>query len=635
MSSTNICSDVYGDYAINITDYALGQLIPLALNAYTLATEQTAALTNFTYAFHTWDASFTADGVMSGFNRPTRPETPVITAPDLTGEVPDVPTITVRQLVLENAPAEPSILSNIPTFLTPVLPAALDAERPGAAPTLDLDDRPVAPTIDEPAAPDLLDVSALIPDAPSISVTEFAEEAPEFDAPVPSETVNFTEEAYTSDLMDTLRTQYNRWIDDGGLLPQAVATALWDRAVGRDDASALKLRQEAREGFAARGFEEPNGILARRQVEIDLANRTSRNNINRDVYIQDQTVAVENLKWAVQQGLQLETTLLSAHMTVQQRRLDMALKSKDVAIAVFNAHVARYNALIQAYNARIDAYKAFLDGLRAEVDIYRAQVEAAKIAGDINEQRVRLYAEQVRAQLTRAEMYRAQIEGFKAHVDAERARIEGYRAEVDAYRVQVEAHGTEVDAYRSQIQAEAEKGKLFETMANIYGTRVDVWRTKGQTAIAEQQANLASQEAYFRQHEGQVRALLARLQAAETLIRAQAAQADATARMYEADVRLEDTAVNADTRAFQATTERARARSDQANRDAELQIQQLIQASTLALRAMESAGQSSSQLAASSLSALNFSAGVSSSQSRQKNCSTSFNYSGEPADAGV
>src|SRR5690606_5021657 len=110
-----------------------------------------------------------------------------------------------------------------------------------------------------------------------------------------------------------------------------------------------------------------------------------------DIYIQDETQAVENLKFVVQQSMQLEFTMLQAHLTVEQRKFEFAVKIKDVALAVFNARVTQYNAAVQAYNGRIEAYRAFLDGLRAQVEIYRNQVEAARVRGDINEQRVRMY----------------------------------------------------------------------------------------------------------------------------------------------------------------------------------------------------------------------------------------------------
>lgn len=633
MSSTNICSDLYSDPALNYVDAGWNLFSGLIDSSYALATEQIGNLNNFTVEFHTWDASFQPIGVLSGFNRPERPEYPSIAVPDFTVNIPDAPTVAISPITIETAPTEPSYLSNPPVIQSYAAPEPFDVERPGDAPIITIDAMPTAPTIVLPDSPTLEIIT--IPDAPDITITPFSEEAPIFDTAAPNEIVNFTETAYDSDMLDTVRSQIARWINDGGLLPPAVASRLWERAISRDDMSALKLSQEAREMHGSRGWDEPNGVLASRNMEIILANRFARGNINRDIYIQDETVAVENLKFAVQTGLQLETTLLQAHLAVQQRKLEFAFKSKDVAIAVFNANVAAFNATVQAYNARVDAYKAFLDGLRAEVDVYRAQVEAAKVRGDINEQRVRQYAEEVRGRLAQAELYRGQIEGFKAGIDAQRARIDGFRSEVDAFRALSDAHKSEWDGYRAQLEAEAAKGTLFETMTRAYGTRVSAWQTKAQVRIEENRSNLLNTDALLRQHDSSVRVQLARLEALRSQLTAQTANIDAIARIYAADVQAESTAVDADNRSFAIETERERARVQLALEDAQIQIAQLNQRASLLLRAYESAGQGSSQLTASAFSAMNFSAGVSSNQGRNKSCSTSFNYSGEIADAGV
>lgn len=629
--STNICNEVYADPALAYVDLGWTTFQKYAFDSYQMAVAQVDGLNGFEIPFHTWDASFSATGELSGFNRPTRPDLIPIAVQDLSTAVPDAPTVTLGPLTIEAAPVEPTALASPPEFMIPAAPGELSAARPGAAPVMTLPTLPDAPVLVDPDAPLLVEVT--LPDVPDVTITTFDEIAPIFDAPVPSEHLEFNEQAYVSSLLDQTKAQVAAMMSGEYYLPEAVARALWDRAVSRDDASALKLEQGAREQFSTRGFDQPNGILAGQLFEVRQANRGKRSELNREVYIQEETVAVENLKFAVQQGIQLETTMLQAHLTIEGRRFDLAVKIKDVAVAVFNARVTQYNAVVSAYNARIEAYKAYLDGLRAEVDIYRAQVDAAKVKGEINEQRVRAYAEQIRAQLARAEMYRAQIEGFKATVDAERAKIEGFSAEVDAYRGVVDAYGTEWNAYKTRLEGEAEKGKMYETLARVYGSRVEVFQTKAQVRIAEHQANQQANDALLRQHEAQIKSVLARLETVRAVIAGQTAQNEASARMYEADARIESTAVDADSRAFDAQTKRSETAVTLALRDAEMQLSQLSTRTGLLLRAMESGSQASSQLASSAFSAMNFSAGVSSSQSRNKACSTSFNYSGEIADA--
>lgn len=632
MSGTNICSSIYTDPALTYVDLGWAQFQQYAQSGYTLVMEQVNGLTAFEAPLHEWDGSFSVTGNLAPFKRPERPDLLDITTPPVK-PIPDAPDITVQPIVIPNAPSEPSDLANIPNIVLPPTPDALDATRPGAAPALTLPDAPDAPVLVDPDAPELEIVE--LPEVPVITVTEFAEEVPLFDAPVPSEQIDFVETPYQSDYLDEIRAYLSDWLARGGLLPPQIASQLWDRAIARDDATALKRQQEARDLHATRGFEEPDGVLNARMREAFQDNQNSRGNINRDIYIQDETQAVENLKFVVQQSMQLEFTMLQAHLTVEQRKFEFAVKIKDVALAVFNARVTQYNAAVQAYNGRIEAYRAFLDGLRAQVEIYRNQVEAARVRGDINEQRVRMYAEQVRAQLARAESYRAQVEGFKAHIDAERAKIEGYRSEVEAYRSFVEAYGAEWDGYGKQLQAQVAKGQMYDTLARVHATRIGVWQTQGQVAIAEHSARLQQADAFIRQYEARVRGLLAELEVSRSVIAAQSAHNEAKARMYEADARIETAVSDANTRAFEAETVRATNASEAARRDAELQINQMIQRAGLLLRAMESATNAASQLAAGAFSAMNFSAGISSSQSRSKACSTQFQYTGEIGDAGA
>ncbi len=223
--------------------------------------------------------------------------------------------------------------------------------------------------------------------------------------------------------------------------------------------------------------------------------------------------------------------------------------------------------------------------------------------------------------------------GYRARIEAEKARIDGYRGEVDAYRAYVEAYKAEWDAERTRIEAEAQRGVMYENLVRGFAAVVDIWRTKSDGRIQEHKTNLLSADAFLRQHESQVRVMLAQLEAQKVQIQAQSSQNDALARLYTADSVVETAAVEADSRAYQALSDRERSRLEILLKDAALQIQQVQTAANLLLRSMESSAQASSQLAGSAFSAVNFSAGVTSSASRSEACGTSFSFSGSIADA--
>lgn len=632
-SATNACATIGTDLAPTLVSSAYSIFQGFATDAFNLTHEQIANLQGFHFDFIRWNAGWTADGTLSGFQRPEKPELPPIVLPDISGQIPDAPTVNILPVVLDAAPVEPAYLLDPPNIdLTVNAPAPLDATRPGSAPVLVIPDVPDLPVLSFPDAPTLTPI--VTPDAPTIVIPEFAELAPEFDAVPPSDFIDFTEGAYVSALMDKMRFRITAMLDGGTGLPAAIEQALYDRANDRDDASERRLVQETVEDFASRGFEtEPNGILSRRIAQARQDNRNARANNNRDVTIRAMDVEVENLRFAVSTAANFEIQMLQAHLAVEERKFQYAVKVKDVQLAIFTAYVGRFNGIVAAYNARIEAYKAYLDGLKAKVDVYKAQIEAAKVEGEINEQYIREYEARIRAETAKAEAGRAALDAFRARIDAERAKIDGYRASVDAYGSFVEAYKAEWDAERTRLEAEASRGRLYESAVNGFAARVNVWRTKGDVKIEEHRANLTSAQAMLQQQDAQVRTVLARLEILRTSLTAQTAQGEQATRLFEAEARVEGIAVDVDNRSFALDTERERARIEALLNDSRLQIEQLSSVTGLMLRAMESAAQTSSQLAAASMSAINFSAGLSSSNSRSSNCSTNFNYNGEVSDA--
>jgi hypothetical protein len=627
------CNQVYGTTADMLTGAAWGIFQDYANRSYNLASSQITDLNGFTVEFIAWDASFNADGTLSGFVRPADPDLEPITPIVTDGVIPDAPTVDIAPVQLDIVPAEPTQLANLPELnLTVNAPDSLDdVARPSTAPTLDFGTAPTEPTLDVITMGELVEIT--IEDAPIVTIDTFDEEAPEFDAPVPSGSIDFTENPYVSELLDGIKVRINELMAGEGL-PPAVAVALYGQLVDREDTSAIKMAQEVREDFASRGFDaEPNGLLAKRLLEVRKANRDKRSESARAVYIEEQKVVVENVRFAVAQGLQLEGQLIQAHMQVEQRRFDLAVKLQEIALGVFNAHVSAFNARVAGFNARIEAYKAFLEGQKAKVEVYKAQVEAAKVRGELNEQLVRVYEARIRAEITKVEVYKAQVEGYRARIEGERTRIEAYKGEVDAYRSFVEVYKAEWDAERTRIEAEVQRGRIYQTLAEVYASRVDVWRTKADVKIQNQRADIQVAQQYLQQHDAQVKTMLARLEAAKATLQAQVAQQQAAITLYQAKAGVEATAAEVDTREFAALAERENQRLQILLKDVDLRITQANQNASLLLRAMESASQASTQLTASAMSAINVSSAVSSGFSRSDNCSTAFNFSGEIADA--
>ena len=261
------CTSIAGDGALVFVDSGWATFHSWASQAYNLTTNQIYALNNFQAAFHTWDASWQAgDGTLSGFIRPTKPTLPTINALDLSGDIPNAPTVAIVPVALDAPPDEPGYLGTPPELNLTVDGPTLDAERPGAAPEMSVPDEPSSPNITEYAAPSLVDIS--IPSAPTISIEEFDEAAPEFTAAAPDETLDFVESPYVSAFLDAVKTHLTNLMN-GQAMPPEVEAALWSRALDRDEQASFIALQQVDEEFAARGFSpEPNGLWANRRLQV-------------------------------------------------------------------------------------------------------------------------------------------------------------------------------------------------------------------------------------------------------------------------------------------------------------------------------------------------------------------------------
>ena len=112
----------------------------------------------------------------------------------------------------------------------------------------------------------------------------------------------------------------------------------------------------------------------------------------------------------------------------------------------------------------------------------------------------------------------------------------------------------------------------------------------------------------------------------------QAQRADALSRIYTADAGVETAASAATDRTFQLGLERENASVNAALKAAEIRIQENIQLLSQLMDSRRTQAQVMSQLAASAMSAMNFSASVSSARSATRSCATSVTWTGEAPD---
>lgn len=596
------------------------------IEAFNLAVSALNELASIDITPFGFSASYNVNGTLSGFVRPASPPTPSIvydtTIFDGLGDPPE-PNVADPNFV-----GFPTLSTPAPVYADPSKPNPLAASTVGNAPTTTSVTMPTEPTWTDPTLGTILTIT--LPTMEPITIPTFTAVAPVVDFTAPTGNIDFLPTRYSDDLLDNVKTQLSTMLQGGTGLPAAVEAALFARERGREDVAAAKAIQDVREEFAARGFSIPPGAQAARLMEIRQNTQNKSVSISRDVYIQAQTVAVENMRFAVTQSIAYQQMMISYDIQFQ----DMLLKAQqimlDASIKVFDAQVSLFNAREQAYAIEAQVYRDRIQAELAKVEVYKAQLEGQRLIGEINQQTITLYTEQLRATTILVERYKAQLEAVNLIRDGDRLNIEIYRSKLQGRETEVRAWGAEWEGYRAQVEGQATRGNFYSAVVNGFASQVRAIaeQNNNQVSLAQVRAQLASLN--LDGWKGKLSLALGKLEGEKTRIGALGTVFDAEAKILAAQASIESAAAEVDTRQFLALVENQKAEVDTYLKGTELNINQLLQISSQLIETRKAIAQVSSQLAASSFSAVHFSAGASSSDSRQmgSDCSTQYNYSG-------
>lgn len=556
--------------------------------------------------------------------KPARPDTEFDPDTDLISAPPSTDLAPVSFTAAPTFDGQAPLMPNRPD------PGPLTAVAPTPTGDLPVPTRPTAPVIVIPEFPELREI--VLPDVPNVVLPVFQGERPDLSGLEPPDVAfSFTPEQYNSALLDKTRGRISSMLDGGTGLPLVIAQALRDRAFASQDIQETRAVQQAIEEFGSRGFSEPNGILTRRISEVRQTAQNARSALNRDIHIQDQQIAVENLRFAVGQGVALESMLIAAHFQYMQLSLDAAKTAVQVIIDLHNTRIAVANLQLQQYQTDAQVHRDLIQAELAKIEVYKAQLEGQRLIGELNQQDVAIYEQRVRTVLAHVEIYNSQINAMRAEIEANNSIFEGDRVRVMAYAERVKAYGIEWDAYKAKIEADTAKMRNYEISANVFGTRVRAWAEGNNNLIAQARLGIAGKEL-------DLNAWRAQIERIDSAIRAEVARIESITRihmgdveMYRADASIEQVASESNERVSRLAIEQEKDRVLMALENTRVGVSQLQEATKLAITKKSSIMQVGGQLSAASMSAVNFSAGVSSSQSQGQSCSTSFSYSGEIA----
>lgn len=304
-------------------------------------------------------------------------------------------------------------------------------------------------------------------------------------------------------------------------LPADVAQGLRDRAFGAEDRMAFQEEDKAIGEWLARGFTLPGGALDAKLLAVRQENRDKKAEINRDLWLEEAKLEIDQLRFAIEQGINYQgllwdtkTKLWATCGELANRHLDAQFKMLDAAVTVYQSQISAWQAeasvtrefisaklqaelsllevtkteaeisglFVDINRQNVDLYRAQLESVATEVDIYKSQVDAANSQMQGQTLKLEAFAQQVAAYSAAVRAYEAEWSGYAASVSADTAQVEGFRAQVQAYGAQVDAYGTQVNAESTRVSSLVETEKLrldtFRTRADVYNTTVSAYETQ-------------------------------------------------------------------------------------------------------------------------------------------------------------
>lgn len=531
---------------------------------------------------------------------------------------------------------EPPIPEFEPTVGPPIIPPA----PPGIDPNEGKPDRPTLAEVTIPSAPDLVlpDVGDLvdvtIPEFTFPALPLFDGTAPTFDAIPPSaDSFIYAEPTYASEVLTEVQAEVRRMLQGGTGLPVAVQQALFDAARERESQTALAAKQQAFDDFAARGFTLPTGYLAKLLESANERAQLEANAQSRDVLAKSAQWEIENLRFAVEQGIALEGVLINMFLNAAARSFEAAKYRLQADMEIFNAAVTLFNARQNAYSVAATVFKTRMEGALAELEVFKAQIQGAIAKGQLNEQTVKVYTARLEGLRAFTEIYKSRMQGAQVQADIVKTQIEGYRADVQAYSDGIEAKKAVYAVYESQIKGEATKAQVYEAQARGYAATVQAAEVGSNAKMAFINARVGAMRASVDKFTAQVQAERDRVAAQAAAFQAQAGAFSADTGRYSAEIAGENARASTEVQVSEMRLRNQLAYYEAQLREYDAAMARLLSRTQIITDALKASGQMATTLTAGAMSAIHVQASMSGSAQVEDRQSYNVNINRQGADA--
>ena len=310
--ATTWCPDLSADAAITLVGSAHDKFMELGSTTYNMAVSNLQGLNSVRLDPIDFNVDFRFADPQATFQRPRRPDLDEgaleFRAPDV--PLPSAPGFVAAPISISEAPELDAQPPTLAFGAKPTTPNVIE-------PTLPVDPAPIVlpaePTYVLPQVPTFEALN--LPDVPNIVLPEFEAEKPIFIEPPFNDTWQFEAAPYVSTLVDTLTAKLKPMIVGSQALPRIIEDAIFQRARSRIELDTQRNVDQAVSEFAARGFAEPQGMLAGRILEVRQTGQGAVAEASRDAAIKQFEESLANQRMAIAQGAALEGTLAQHRST--------------------------------------------------------------------------------------------------------------------------------------------------------------------------------------------------------------------------------------------------------------------------------------------------------------------------------
>lgn len=533
------------------------------------------------------------------------------------GSIPTISSVTI-----------PKFSPSIAHLSIPPTPAPGNFEFTTPVPTHDEFVFPLTPVYTLPDSPTLLPIT--IPSTPNIVLPTLSLEPFPVLADLNIDTlIPWTEPTFSPEIWTDVKAQLLTFFAGGTGIRPDVEEAMVNRGMDREARVVRQQVQQAEEEWASRGYLAPPGMLTKRIDSLREEGLIKKLGLNREIVIKVMDAEMENLRFAVQQGIVGEQLFLQIFLAAAERLFMVQRLHVEMQIQLYNSLIAAFNAKLQQNMVRAQVYEVRVRAALAEIEVFKALIDAESVKADMNTTFIEGYKAEISARQTIVQLYSEEIKAVGVKADVFETEVGAYRAEIEAFSALVGADKHRFDAYATAMEGEKAKADIISSEARAYqaeisgidvGVRAEVGALEGAVSTFEAevlgfQAKLTGLEGINRNELAAIQAHVAGYQAGTTRFVANATVEEAKSKLelgtWQAKQAITIAQYEAQIKRFQALLEKA------------------VQQANMALEGIKSAGQLASTISAGALAAMHVGATISGSGgvSASGSDAVSFSYS--------